>query len=359
MIPFSYPSPRVSQLDAHILDTELFSLLKDQLASVSQLHASRWSFSQNPEVWSLILQLVIFRLTTSRNGTSYGLALQNLRYTGGRKNLLLASIIGGFIYEKLSSYLYLIDENVQPQDLKIFKFFKEKKSVILSKIDHTLKLLNLVNFTLFLVDGRYSSLEHRILGISLTPIVSDLLKFNGNSVNFEFQNRQLVWNVMTEFLVFTLPLLQLGKLRKAVQKAIKPKKEVIGNTQFTNLPISECAICHDNNFHIAMNGGGSGHTSGSVTNPYVTNCGHVYCYVCISTRFNSIKSNGDTNCLRCNTKLLWFKEYEDIDLGAVLFEGEEVEEEAVLEKEEVDEEEVSSDDYSEQEEYDEDEAFGM
>lgn len=65
---------------------------------------------------------------------------------------------------------------------------------------------------LFLVNGKYPSLIHRALRITMTPIASDLLRFNGSNVNFEFQNRQLVWNVMTEFLVFLLPLLQLNKL---------------------------------------------------------------------------------------------------------------------------------------------------
>lgn len=399
MIPFSYPAPRVSQLDAHILDSELTTLLKDQLSSIFRLHTnSRWSFSQHPELWSLILNVIIFKLTVWKSGASYGLSLQNLKLTDfktgkiigkSKKLLVLAVLLGTYFFNRIESYLYSIEEGSSDQrtpfGIELFRKVKSKivdnRTFILSKLDHTFKVLNLVNFTLFLLNGRYPSLTHRILGISLTPIVTDLLKFNGNNVNFEFQNRQLVWNVMTEFLVFTLPLLQLNKLQKSFKRVFSPKKEkkVAGRnlTQFTNLPVSQCAICHENNFKNVIMGLKTPPSSGTVTNPYVTNCGHVYCYVCIATRFNSIKALGEElTCLRCAQKLQWFREFgtddDEVDQDAILFIGEEVEEE---EEEEYDEkvemnhnrdlpqvplssgEEEEDSDFSEEEEYEEDEAF--
>lgn len=163
------------------------------------------------------------------------------------------------------------------------------------------------------------------MGIIETPISSDLLKFNGSNVNYEFQNRQLVWNVMTEFLVFILPLLQLRKLGRMTRKLLGRSKNSLdvqsGNvptlTSYTNLPVSECAICHDNNNQASQTGGRTFPSAGPVTNPYITNCGHVYCYVCISTRFNMIKVNGeDMPCLRCGKRLEWFEEFGLAD-GAV------------------------------------------
>lgn len=339
MIPISYPSPRVSQLDAGILDSELFSLLKEQLSSIFQLHStSRYSFSQHLELYSLLLNLLIFRLTVWKSGSSYGSSLQNLKLTdsksgkiigSSRKALLGAVIIGGYLYKKLESYLFSLDESSTQNSHstldKLKNYLLINRTSILSGLENSLKIANLVNFTFFLVNGQYSSLVNRILGIIETPISSDLLKFNGSNVNYEFQNRQLVWNVMTEFLVFILPLLQLRKLGRMTRKLLGRSKNSLdvqsGNvptlTSYTNLPVSECAICHDNNNQASQTGGRTFPSAGPVTNPYITNCGHVYCYVCISTRFNMIKVNGeDMPCLRCGKRLEWFEEFGLAD-GAV------------------------------------------
>ncbi|KAL6452275.1 PEX2 Peroxisomal biogenesis factor 2 [Candida maltosa Xu316] len=329
MIPFSYPSPRVSQLDAGILDSELLTLLKEQLSSIFQLHNnSRFSYIQHPELYSLLLNLLIFKLTVWKSGSSYGSSLQNLKFvdtkTGkiigfSKKTLLGLVIVGGYLYRKLEAYLYSIEETESSSSTnRIGRFFVNNRINILSKIDNLVKIANLINFTVFLVNGKYSSVVNRLLRITETPVSSDLLKFNGSNVNYEFQNRQLVWNVMTEFLVFILPLLQLKKMGRMARKLLGKSGNAFevqsGNqpvlTPYTNLPASECAICHDTNNQAAASGGRVFPSAGPVTNPYITNCGHIYCYVCISTRFNMIKMNNeDLPCLRCGQRLEWFEEF--------------------------------------------------
>ncbi|KAJ9106506.1 hypothetical protein QFC19_003236 [Naganishia cerealis] len=351
MISFSYPSPRVSQLDADILDSELVSLLKQQLSSISHLHRGWWTYELQPELWSLLLNLVVFRLTVWKKGTSYGLGLQNLQLSNfkngkiigySKRTALLAVIIGDYLFTKFQSYLYSVDEaDVADAEKSSFALFGTVKRLILTNrtkiltsVSSSLRVLNLVNFTLFLISGRYSTLIHRVLGISLTPVVSDLLKFNGSNVNFEFQNRQLVWNTMTEFLVFILPLLQLKKLRRMSSKMLLPYRKKAKKSQdeetfssaYSNLPISQCAICHNNSEKRARSLGKtpSSLSSFPITNPHVTNCGHIYCYICIATKFNAIENNdGDEEgCLRCGLKLTWFEEYGskagDVDEDAIM-----------------------------------------
>lgn len=158
---------------------------------------------------------------------------------------------------------------------------------------------------------------------------------------------------MTEFLVFILPLLQLRKLRKMAGKLFGKSKNSLevqsGNgrfvTAYTNLPVSECAICHDNNNQAAATGGRIFPSSGPVTNPYISNCGHVYCYVCIATRFNMIRMNNeDLPCLRCGQRLEWFEEFgadeKAVDLDAIIIEPE-VEEESDPELDNEDDESAS------------------
>lgn len=397
MIPISYPSPRVSQLDANILDNELDSLLAQQLSSVFHLQSSKWwSYSQQPEIWNLLLNLLVFKLTVWKSGASYGLSLQNLKLTDFRsgKNigkttraLLLGAIVSGFLLKKLESYLYSSEDKSVANPRKIIdsvkNFIYKHRFTVLSKVNDTFKVLNLANFVLFLISGRYPTLLHRVLGISLTPIVSDLLKFNGDNVNFEFQNRQLVWNVMTEFLVFILPLLQLKKMRKMAHKMLYPYKKdsaefnreagtIPVETPYSHLPLSQCAICHHN---AQKDGKKSTDTYCLVTNPYVTNCGHVFCYVCLATTFNSIENGDDDSepCLRCGMKLTWFEEYgrkeEDIDTDAIMVTYEDVDEEEEREEESDDEaegeksqiqsevEDVSEEERNSEDEYSEGEEF--
>lgn len=349
-----YPSPRVSQLDAHILDGELFSLLKQQLAdSFHLLSGKYWSYGQQPELWNLALKLVIFRLTTYKSGSTYGLKLQNLKLSnsstgnvigGGTKLLILGTIFGEFLFKKLQSYLYSLEEtHSRGESLRerIKWAFLRNRETVLKKIDDAIKILDLCNFVSFLVSGRYPTILHRVLGLSLTPIIADLLKFDADKVNFELQNRQLVWNVMTEFLVFILPMLQFRKVKRLILGVLprtrkleyRSTSQTPVQTRFTTLPISQCAICIETIERSDLRA-----ASTHVTNAFITNCGHIFCYVCLATRFNAIENGNEEaeGCPRCRMKLENFHQYgaqEDIDTDAIMVKYEEIDD-----AEEVDEE---------------------
>lgn len=342
-----YPSPRVSQLDAYILDGELFSLLKQQLADSFQLLSGKsWSYGQQPELWTLALKLLIFRLTTYKSGSTYGLKLQNLKLSNsstgriigrGTKLFILGTIFGDFLFKKFQSYLYSIEGPVVSGDSvyeKLRAAIIRNKDAILKKIDDSVKILDLCNFVAFLVYGRYPTILHRILGVSLTPIIADLLKFDADKVNFEFQNRQLVWNVMTEFLVFILPMLHLRKVKRLILSILPNTRKVEYRstsekpvqTRFTTLPLSQCAICIETIERSDIKA-----ASTHVTNAFITNCGHIFCYICLATRFNAIENGNEEaeGCPRCRLKLEHFHQYgsqEDVDTDAIMVAYEDVEE---------------------------------
>lgn len=351
-MPMAYPAPRVSQLDGHILDTELNDLLIDQLKDCLKLLPQwRFLFSQHLDLYTLLVKLVVFRLTVGRKALSYGLQLQNLKLSDGnttrpigfnKKFGLFLLIIAEYLYKKVAAYLYRFDNEGEVEGVGAWADFKRflvrHNKVLLKYSENLLKVLNLVNFILFLTDGKHINLVYRVMGITLTPIISDLLKFNGNNVNFEFQNRQLAWNVMTEFLVFLMPLLQLNKLRNMVRRLLRPrgrkgKQQGTKVTPFTNLPINQCAICHQNNMMAQQSGQSRLESIGEITNAYETNCGHIYCYICLAAKFNSMEIRGSAErCLRCGEELKWFKEYgvdepagdDAVDPDAILY-GEQVE----------------------------------
>lgn len=323
-----YPSPRVLQLDAGILDNELYSLLKQQLSDAFQLLSPKsFSYSLHPELYSLLLKLVLFRVTTLKSGSSYGFKLQNLKLSdlktgkviGQRlRYILFGAIVGQYFFEKAKSYLYNLEES-QIRDLKVWvqrmkQVLYRFRTQLLRATDDLIKIASLVNFVLFLVQGRYSSLLHRVLGVVITPLNPDLLKFNGDNVSFEFQNRQLVWNVMTEFLVFVIPLLQVQKWRRLVHSMVTKRRKNSDSrveaapTKYHSLPLAQCAICIE-----VAEASGIRAASTQITSPYVTNCGHVFCYICLATRINAIENGSELAelCPRCNTKITSFREYDE------------------------------------------------
>lgn len=340
----AYPSPRVSQFDAQILDNELFSLLKLQLSDTFKLLSNKsWSYDLHPELWSLILKLTMFKLTTLKSGSSYGFGLQNLKLSdsktgkligSGTRYLLLATIIGDCLFKKLQSYLFSLEESSGGSRSKLERLkalISRHKTTFLRMSEDTVRVLELLNFVLFLIYGKYPSLVYRALGITVTPVVADLLKFNGNNVNFEFQNRQLVWNVMTEFLVFILPLLQLRKWRRALRSLLPKSSDTasIGYsekpvlTKFTSLSLSQCAICVE-----IIQVSGILAAPSQITNPCITNCGHIFCYVCLATRLNAIESGNEKaeGCPRCRMQITSFTQYgneaDQVDPDAIMVEYE-------------------------------------
>lgn len=122
-------------------------------------------------------------------------------------------------------------------------------------------------------------------------------------VSFEYLNRQLVWHAFTEFLLFILPILRVGRWRRWWARFIRKFRrdtaasgEATGELSF--LPERTCAICYkETDANIDM--GASGAKATDVTNPYeAVECGHLYCYVCIAGKIELEEGEGWV-CLRC------------------------------------------------------------
>lgn len=139
-------------------------------------------------------------------------------------------------------------------------------------------------------------------------------------VSFEYLNRQLVWHAFTEFLLFLLPLVGIGRWRRWLSRAWRKTKtalksgaeeeetaEKAGELAF--LPERTCAICYKEQnptstsesdvMAASASSGIIGSAQTDITNPYETiPCGCVYCYVCIAQRLEAEEGEGWV-CLRC------------------------------------------------------------
>ncbi|KAG9303734.1 hypothetical protein G9A89_018631 [Geosiphon pyriformis] len=311
----SFPSPslrimRVSQLDADLLDLELFGMLKEQLWTAFALFSPTFKETFEPELVAL-LQFALYRLSIYDSDATYGAQLQNLKYRnekahgGGfqstatnapltkfQRMLYGALNVGGqYVWMRINRLMTAQGwgELRESEPRKIFWKFMQKA-------ENIFRALSLANFLLFLYDGKYRTLIDRVLSMRLVYA----RRMMSRQVNFEFLNRQLVWLAFTEFLLSLMPLINLRKVKNIIKGKILPKSYTKSNI-LDFLPEHICAICHENQSSSTSASSGATTASSKINNPYETNCGHKYCYYCIKSKL--ILEDGTWQCLRCGEEV--------------------------------------------------------
>jgi peroxin-2 len=72
---------------------------------------------------------------------------------------------------------------------------------LLTRLETLWKYAVFANFLLFLCDGKFVSIQNRILNLRLL-----YMNTAARSVSFEYMTRQLVWNGFSEFMIFIMRL---------------------------------------------------------------------------------------------------------------------------------------------------------
>ncbi|KAL8935913.1 MAG: hypothetical protein Q9216_005195 [Gyalolechia sp. 2 TL-2023] len=335
------PAFRVGQVDAELLDEELLDLLKGQVGEALKYVGTHLRDEWSSEIL-LALRAALFKLSIWDHDTSYGAALQNLRYTDARHtgpipkapsrwqkaSHGLISVGGRYAWEKWSSWL--VDQegsyegvSCANQQIDTTNLPKPTPSVrVLSQISSLASTAHSIaafsSFLLFLLNGHYRTLLDRILRLRLTPPSNHLSR----QVSFEYLNRQLVWHAFTEFLLFLLPLVGIARWRRWLSKTWRKTKALVKQSnedeypgdegEFAFLPERTCAICYqDQNLTSASEndmltasgaaGGVIGSVQTDITNPYeMLPCGCTYCFVCAASKLEAADGEGWI-CVRCGT----------------------------------------------------------
>ncbi|KAF9247336.1 Pex12 amino terminal region-domain-containing protein [Melanogaster broomeanus] len=340
------PSPRtirVCQLDTELLDQELVHILYEPLQKALSLANTSLKGRFDPEL-TLLIQLTLYKFSIWNLGASYGARLQGLRYSvpssscgpvspAGlpRRTLLIhgtLTILVPYFYNRFRAHALSRAWPDTPSNDK-----RRLAWQTLTRIETTHSLLGLLNFTVFLWNGRYRSLTDRLLKMSLVTTISQVKR----EVSYEFMNRQMVWHAFTEFLLFLLPLVNARSIQRRITRlmsrltfpAILPGSSAATlrspsrkHGKYEALPADQCAICAENASY-TLNLGYSADALTSLTSakegtsqpaaddevppfpiytPYVTSCGHVYCYHCIAERMMRTADDGlesGWECLRC------------------------------------------------------------
>ncbi|KAK9804556.1 hypothetical protein WJX73_009687 [Symbiochloris irregularis] len=244
---------RASQLDASRLDSELTAMLKEQFMTAFSLFQQRVVSAFQPEL-TLLLDFLIFRYSVWAGKPTPGTALMNLRYRNeaslqGGKSAALADPtsahapmqqaggrtgVEGPGLGRTQTLLYgmgmvLVRYIWTRADLLASKYQWGEQvdgpawAAVLWKgmrwTETAFKLGSLLNFFVFLQQGRYRSLLERVLSIRLVYTRASMAR----ALSFEYLNRQLVWHELSELLLFALPLLNIQAIKRLVSQCLPPR----------------------------------------------------------------------------------------------------------------------------------------
>ncbi|PCH41235.1 hypothetical protein WOLCODRAFT_118481 [Wolfiporia cocos MD-104 SS10] len=321
---------RVGQLDSELLDQELVQVLKEPLEKAFSLVNSAWKARFEPEL-VLFIQLVLYKLSVWNDGASYGARLQGLKYDLPRgyirsRTLLIhgsLTLLVPYAHTRIRAHALSHAWPDAPSSDR-----RRKAWEFLSRLESLHSLLGLANFIAFLYNSRYRTLIDRLLNMRLVSA----RRLVRRDVSYEFMNRQMVWHAFTEFLLFLLPLINTRALRRRISNfasQLSPgtllphrARSLLGLStpetssaatsrrgKYWALPADQCAICAEDasarvDFADPANAlasmSNSAYTSTDVRpdasadadappafpihSPYMTSCGHVYCYYCVSAR---------------------------------------------------------------------------
>ncbi|KAI9480439.1 MAG: Pex12 amino terminal region-domain-containing protein [Benjaminiella poitrasii] len=202
---------RVSQLDSDILDIELVDILKEQLWSALSLFKPVIKEKFEPELLGL-LNLVLFKLSIYDSSATYGAQLQNLKYrnewqhggafesiardaplTKGQKIAYGVLTVGGqYVWTRLNRYVTAKGWGELDESDYRYRLYR-----LLQTGEKYWKAVSLINFLVFLWNGKYRTLIDRILAMRLVYSKKSM----NRQVSFEFLNRQMVWHAFTVSIV--------------------------------------------------------------------------------------------------------------------------------------------------------------
>ncbi|MED6260921.1 hypothetical protein ATANTOWER_031359, partial [Ataeniobius toweri] len=284
------PVLRISQLDALELDSALEQLLWTQFTQCFQNYRPGMLTPVEPELKAL-LYLLLWRFTLYSNSATVGQSLLSLRYQSTsslyphykplsrHQKLGLAILTAGPRWLQERSYRLLPWLGLSPRgavsemDSGLLQQGLRKALALVSGVA---KFATLVNFLVFLRNGRHPVLVERITGAQAVFSKPNAV----HDVTYQYMNRELLWHGFAEFLIFVLPLVNLRKLKTAVLLRVLGRKG--SDEEKAREPRDmwkDCALCGE-----------------WPTLPHTVGCQHVFCYYCIKS--HSI-ADADLTCPKC------------------------------------------------------------
>jgi peroxin-2 len=304
---------RVSQIDAGRLDVELTSLLREQFLRIFSRVQPGAVARAAPEL-NLGLDALVFYFTVWSHRPTPGMALMNLRYRderrvrGGKSGMegerlttsqrlaAFAALAGGrYAWAKLSRAASVgrwADEPTHTARHRAWRLIQ------VAELAHG--AASLANFITFLRDGKFRSPWERAARARLVYAAPDAARV----VSFEYLNRQLVWQELSELALFVLPIVSAHARRW--REAARGGRRVSGGGGGAAALPSPRAPTPDGSaagaeVRVPRAAPCVACARSPVTHPFVLEpCGHVVCYYCAAARAAKAQSDGARfRCAEC------------------------------------------------------------
>ncbi|RKO98112.1 hypothetical protein CXG81DRAFT_8620 [Caulochytrium protostelioides] len=283
---------RVNQIDAHVLDDELVGIISGSILKLLSSWHPQIRTQYSNEIKAVTKALLI-HTTLFRTGATYGMKIENLVYIQMTRPSATTSVknVGAEtplrrISPPLSGKTKLMYFLFSPPTTRLkatisrriaalrLHMSKQRLWKVMILSERMFNLAVLLNRLMFLRDGRYYSVLERFLGMRMVYRSLSVERF----ISFEYMNRQLVWQTITEFLLVTLPLIRRFSVIPKMSFMWRPRSRL-------HLPKHICPICMER-----------GESDVQIKLPYAMDCGHFYCYYCIQS---SLMRNPKALCMRC------------------------------------------------------------
>ncbi|KAM9308589.1 peroxisome biogenesis factor 2 [Gastrophryne carolinensis] len=277
------PVLRISQLDAIELNKALEQLIWSQFSSCFQGFKPGLLSRFEPEI-KAFLWLFLWRYTVYSKNATVGQAILNIQYKNDlaptknyrplnkqQKVWFALFTVGGKWLEERSYDLF----SNHPFGSS---FHKTKHFIHL--VSGLLKLCGLLNFLVFLQQGKFATLSERLLRIRSVFRKPQMVR----QVGFEYMNREILWHGFAEFLIFLLPLINTQKLKSKILSWFKPVKGFHKSDPSLAVLCRECSLCGE-----------------WPTMPHTIGCSHVFCYYCIKSHY---MADMYFSCPKCSTQVI-------------------------------------------------------
>lgn len=264
---------RVFQLESHVLDAE-FDKTLDQIIDGLAIP----TVSEEIKLLSkLYLQGNHANQRTSLGMRIYNLALHDTSHLSNDNTI--QGQLGKYKFALLGAcnlvvpYLLKRYENLAIRNyIKLLKF----SWLSLDSLMIIFKLLNVLNFFIFLRDGRYLLLQHRVLGITFgMPDAEYYNNMSISKIHMELMGREIIWKVLAEFLTTVTPLINVNRIKNQSMRILGLMPKMSSDSK-----LSERLVCKDNINMCAI-------CSKQPFNPIIIGCRHLFCYYCLHSSYLS------------------------------------------------------------------------
>jgi len=356
------PVQRINILEASVLDDEMFQLLELSFATVFGGARAMEQSAGPTSTWRRLLGLGIRVLYTGAtvvtNTPTPGQLLQNVRYRNERlfqdprtvgvlqlpgdgptrmQRLcwMLLNVVLPYAWSSIRHRLILwlghllrahrakhAQERHDQTTIADHRHAQPPEVAVGQWIDYVegaWGMASLFNVMVFFQNGIYTSLTDRLLSMRQVPSRGGGTRM----LNFDFQNRQIVFSELNYFAMYVLPMLRVystlragrrmtarlaGRLKRlgrhvGVLSRVDDRvasKEVQENTAGEVLmKVDDCAYCGDS----------------PASMPHVTSCGCTMCFYCLRTHVDPVLSsqgNVEASCPSCGQRMKWSRRWEQM-----------------------------------------------